>query len=68
MAKGIQSFRETEVRRAVRALRDAGVEIRRVTFEGGKFEFITGEDTPSKATKTAPAKPPTETAADAAQS
>lgn len=68
MAKGIQAFRETEVRRAIRALRDAGVEIRRVTFEGGKFEFITGEDTPAKATKAAPANAPAETAADASRS
>jgi hypothetical protein len=43
MAKATQAFKETEVRRAVRALRDAGVVISRVTFERGKFEFHTAD-------------------------
>ena len=36
----------TEVKRAARALQQAGVKIARVTIEGGKVEFITTDGDP----------------------
>jgi hypothetical protein len=48
MSRGVQAFRLTEVKRAARALRQAGVKIARVTIEGGKVEFITADAEPQK--------------------
>jgi len=44
MSRGVQKYRSSEVKRAVRALQEAGVQIARVTFEGGKFEIVTAEN------------------------
>ena len=53
MSRGVQKYRSSEVKRAVRALQEAGVQIARVAFEGGKFEIITAEGEPQKTTETA---------------
>jgi hypothetical protein len=44
MSRGTQTYRRNEVKRAVRALQEAGVKIASVAFEGGKFEIVTAED------------------------
>lgn len=49
MSRGIQKYRSSEVKRAVRALQEAGVKIARVAFEDGKFEIVTAEDPKPKA-------------------
>jgi hypothetical protein len=49
MSRGVHAFRLTEVKRAARALQQAGVKIARVTIEDGKVEFITAEDPKAKA-------------------
>jgi len=49
MSRGAQAFRLNEVKRAVRAMQEAGVKIARVAFEGGRFEIIMAEDSKSKA-------------------
>jgi hypothetical protein len=41
MSRGPQAFRLTELKRAARALQQAGVKIARVTIERGKVEFVT---------------------------
>jgi hypothetical protein len=49
MSRGVQKYRSSEVKRAVRALQEAGVQIARVAFEGGRFEIVTVEDPKPKA-------------------
>ena len=44
MSRGTQTYRLNEVKRAVRALQEAGVKIAGVAFEGGKFEIVTAEN------------------------
>jgi hypothetical protein len=53
VSRGIQAFRLTEVKRAARALQAAGIKISRITFEDGKFEFITKESEAQKKPETA---------------
>ena len=43
MSHGTQKYKLTEVKRAVRALQEAGVKIARVAFESGRFEVITAD-------------------------
>ena len=54
MSRAAHAFKLTEVKRAARALQQAGVKIARVTIEGGKVEFITAEDSQSKAASETP--------------
>ena len=49
MSRGVQKYRSNEVKRAVRALQEAGVKIARVAFEGGRFEIVTTDDPKPKA-------------------
>jgi hypothetical protein len=46
MSRGVQKYRPNEVKRAVRALQEAGIKIASVAFEGGRFEVVTAEDEP----------------------
>jgi hypothetical protein len=43
MAKGVQAFRASEIKRAVEALQKSGVKIARVSFENGRFDIITAD-------------------------
>ena len=49
MSRGVQTYRLNEVKRAVRALQEAGVKIARVVFDGGRFEIVTADDSKAKA-------------------
>jgi hypothetical protein len=49
MSRGTQTYRRNEVKRAVRALQEAGVKIASVAFEDGRFEIVTAEDSKPKA-------------------
>jgi hypothetical protein len=42
VGRGKRAFRETDVTRAVRAVKKAGVEIVRVEIENGKIVVVTG--------------------------
>jgi hypothetical protein len=48
MSRGVQKYRPNEVKRAVRALQEAGIKIARVAFEGGRFEVVTADDAKAK--------------------
>ena len=52
MSRGVQKYRSSEVKRAVRALQEAGVQIARVAFEDGRFEIVAAEDPKPKAGRT----------------
>ncbi len=43
MSKGKQNFRRSETARLIRAIRESGLEVRKITADsGGKIEFETG--------------------------
>jgi hypothetical protein len=43
MSRGVQIFRQTDVRKAAIAVRDAGLEVRRVEIDrAGKIVIVTG--------------------------
>ena len=44
MSRGVQKYRPNEVKRAVRALQEAGIKIARVAFEDGRFEVVTADE------------------------
>jgi hypothetical protein len=48
MSRSDQKYRLTEVKRAVRALQEAGLKIDSVVFEGGRFRVVTAGDLKSK--------------------
>jgi len=54
MSRGVQKYRPNEVKRAVRALQEAGLKVSRVAFEGGRFEVVTAEDPKPQAGKETP--------------
>jgi len=49
MSRGVQKYRPNEVKRAVRALQEAGIKIARVAFEDGRFEVVTADEPKPKA-------------------
>jgi hypothetical protein len=43
MAKGPSTFKKTDIRRGVEALKSAGLKVSRVVIEGGKLTLVTAQ-------------------------